>query len=249
MFRNMYEPIWDNGANGTLVNEKNVFALYVYKTALAYGETVRFWEIFNEPDYTSTDKGWQSPDELDSWWKRNPAPCELSNLLAPIEHYIRALRIAYEVIKFVDPNDFVCVGGIGYESFLDAILRNTDNPDRGEVNSTYPLKGGAYFDVLSYHSYPMYETREYSEGKWIPMRHSDKAVEVFIDSKNRKEKVLFDHGYDGGKFPKKRVIVTETNVPRKAFDNFIGSVKAQYNYLSKIILIGQKSRNRSNSHL
>lgn len=240
MFKNMYEPIWDNGENGTPVNEKNVFALYVFKTATVYGETVRFWEIFNEPDYTSSDKGWQEPGSADNWWKRDPAPCELNNLLAPVQHYIRALRIAYEVIKYIDPDDFVCVGGIGYESFLDAVLRNSDNPDGGKITSAYPLKGGAYFDALSYHSYPMYETREYTDGKWVPMRHSDKAVEVFINAKTRKEEVLKEHGYDGGLYPKKRVIVTETNIPRRAFDNYIGSEKIQYNYLSKIIIKGQK---------
>jgi hypothetical protein len=37
----------------------------------------------------------------------------------------------------------------------------------------------------------------------------------------------------------KRVIVTETNVPRVSFDNYIGSDIAQYNYLSKIIIKGQ----------
>lgn len=240
LFKNLYEPIWDNGENGTPVNDNNIFALYVYKTALVYGETVRFWEIFNEPDYTSSDKGWQAETSADNWWKRDPAPCELNNMLAPIQHYVRSLRIAYEVIKFVDPDDFVCVGGIGYESFLDAVLRNSDNPDGGKITAQYPLKGGAYFDVLSYHSYPMFETREYINGKWVPKRHSDKAVEVFINSKNRKEEVLFDHGYDGSKYPRKRIIVTETNVPRKPFNDYIGSEKAQYNYLAKIIIKGQQ---------
>src|SRR5690606_28297851 len=183
MFKNMYEPIWDGGKNGTPVNDNNPMALYVYKTALEYGGTVRFWEIWNEPDYTSSDKGWQPPTAADSWWKRDPAPCELNNLQAPVQHYIRALRIAYEVIKYVDPNDFVCIGGIGYESFLDAVLRNTDNPSGGKVTSAYSKKGGAYFDCLSYHSYPMYGTREYINGKWIPQRHSDKAVEVFLREK------------------------------------------------------------------
>lgn len=239
MFKNLYEPIWDNGENGTPVNEKNVFAYYVYQTAIHYGPMVRFWEIWNEPDYTSTDRGWQGPEVADSWWNRDPAPCELNNLNAPIQHYIRALRIAYEVIKFVDPDDFICIGGIGYESFLDAVLRNTDNPDKGKVTDKYPLTGGAYFDCLSYHNYPMFGTREYKDGKWVPMRHSDKAVEVFLNSKRNKEEVLEEHGY-GTKYPKKRVIVTETNVPRKSFEpTHIGSDVAQYNYLAKIIIKGQ----------
>src|SRR5690606_26235557 len=145
MFKDLYQPIWDNGENGTPVNDSNPMALYVYKTAMEYGSSGRFWEIWNEPDYTTSDKGWQPPTSPDNWWIRDPAPCELYNLLAPVQHYIRALRIAYEVIKYVDPNDFICIGGIGYESFLDAVLRNTDNPDGGKVSNSYPLKGGAYF--------------------------------------------------------------------------------------------------------
>lgn len=239
MFKNLYEPIWDSGKNGTPVNENNVFAYYVYQTAMHYGSMVRFWEIWNEPDYTTTDRGWQGPEVANSWWNRDPAPCELNNLNAPVQHYIRALRIAYEVIKFVDPDDFICIGGVGYESFLDAVLRNTDNPNGGKVTKDYPLTGGAYFDCLSYHNYPMFGTREYKNGKWVAMRHSDKAVEVFLDSKRNKEKVLEQYGY-GTDYPKKRVIVTETNVPRKSFDPMqIGSEAAQYNYLAKIIIKGQ----------
>src|SRR6478672_7306627 len=32
LFKNMYEPIWDGGANGTPVNDNNYLALYIYKT-------------------------------------------------------------------------------------------------------------------------------------------------------------------------------------------------------------------------
>ncbi len=239
MFARMYEPIWDNGENGTPVNENNPMALYFYQLVTKYKETVTFYEIWNEPDYTSTDKGWQPKESADNWWIRDPAPCELNNLLAPVQQYVRALRIAYEVIKFVDPGAFICIGGVGHDSFLDAVLRNTDNPDKGKVTDKYPLKGGAWFDVLSYHSYPMFGAREYKNGAWVPQRHSDKAVEVFLHSKQTKEALLFDYGYDGAKYPKKRVIVTETNVPRQSFNNYIGSEAAQNNYLAKIIIKGQ----------
>ncbi len=156
LFANMYSPIWDNGENGTPVNDTNYLALYVYNMALAYGEYVRFWEIWNEPDYTSTSAGWQSASAKDNWWTRDPLPEELNNLYTPVEQYIRVMRICYEVIKYIDPEDFVCTGGIGYSSFLDAILRNTDNPNDGDVTPDFPQEGGAYFDCLSYHCYPMY---------------------------------------------------------------------------------------------
>ena len=59
----------------------------------------------------------------------------------------------------------LATGGLGYPEFLDAILRYTDNPDEGKVNSGYPAYGGAYFDCDTYQQYPLYavtdsETKE-----------------------------------------------------------------------------------------
>lgn len=69
--------------------------------------------------------------------------------------YIRTLRISYEVIKSVDPDALVAVGGLGWPSFLDVICRYTDEPfEGGEEPDRYPLKGGAYFDCMSFDSYP-----------------------------------------------------------------------------------------------
>jgi len=54
------------------------------------------------------------------------------------------LRIAWEVIKKYQPNEYVCMGS-GYPAFVDVILRNTDNPTDGSVTTDYPNKGGSYF--------------------------------------------------------------------------------------------------------
>lgn len=237
MFANMYEPIWDNGANETPVNDNNYLALYIYKTAMTYGDYIKFWEIWNEPDYTNTSFGWKDESYDDNWWIRDPKPEELTNLQAPVQHYIRALRICYEVIKYVDENDFVCTGGIGYSSFLDAILRNTDNPDNGSVSNNYPLKGGAYFDCVSYHNYPMFRLKD--------QRHSDRAKEILIESKVTFENLLADYGYNGTTFPKKEYIITETNLPHTPFGDYIGSYEAQRNYNVKAIIACQKAGIRS----
>src|SRR5688572_1223884 len=143
IFKNLYEPIWDGGANGTPVNDNNYYALYVYKTVIRYKNYTKFWEIVNEPDQTHN-----GADAAD-WYTKNPAPCDLYNLKAPIYSYIRMLRISYEVIKSVDPSAYVAPGGLGFASFLDLILRTTDNPVDGSVTAQYPLKGGAYFDAMS----------------------------------------------------------------------------------------------------
>ena len=161
-FENLYEPIWDNGENGTPVNDNNYYALYVYKLAQRYKGYVKFWEIKNEPDLTYRwDFAGASPGTFGSWWDNDPPPEQLINWYAPVQSYVRLLRVSYEVIKAVDPGAFICVGGIGYVSFLDAILRNTDNPDGGKVTETYPHTGGAWFDCLSFHCYPMYYLRSW----------------------------------------------------------------------------------------
>src|SRR5450432_431281 len=150
IWSNLYTPIWDGGANGTPVNDDNYLALYIYNTVTRYKQWVKFWELVNEPDFDGGTIGWRSPgDPAGNWWDRNPLPCELYNVKAPIFNYIRMMRIAYEVIKTVDPTAYVSMGGVGYPSFLDAVCRNTDNPADGSVNASYPVKGGAYFDCMS----------------------------------------------------------------------------------------------------
>ncbi|HVK48713.1 MAG TPA: hypothetical protein VM488_12725, partial [Pseudobacter sp.] len=141
LWKNMYEPIWDNGANGTPVNENNYYALYVYKTVTRYKNWVKFWEIINEPDYDYGGNGYRKKGETGNWYDNLPNPCDLPNMKAPIFNYIRLLRISYEVIKTVDPTAYITTGGLGYPSFLDAILRFTDNPSGGAVSAAYPLKG------------------------------------------------------------------------------------------------------------
>ena len=42
MFRNMYEPIWDGGLNGTPVNENNYYALYLWKAVNKY-KKYEYW--------------------------------------------------------------------------------------------------------------------------------------------------------------------------------------------------------------
>lgn len=242
LFANMYEPIWDNGENGTPVNDKNYYALYVWKTVKMYSKWVKFWEIWNEPDYANTFKTQLAAGLPGSWWNANPDPCEYA-LHAPIQHYIRMLRISYEVIKKIDSTAYVCTGGIGFPSFLDIICRQTDNPDGGKVTPQYPLKGGAYFDVLSYHSYPHIDgsVREWSDklNGFAYFRHSDRAVEGIFKQKAGFETVLKKHGYDGVKYPNKPFIITECNVPAKEHGEFMGSYTAQRNFLMKSLIKSQ----------
>lgn len=237
MFLNLYTPIWDNGENGTPVNDTNYFASYMYRIVTKYDDYVKFWEIWNEPGFTYTDKGWRPPGYPGNYWENNPDPCDYK-LRAPVFHYLRTLRIAYEVIKTVAPDDYVVVAGLGFPSFLDVLLRNTDNPVDGSVTAEYPHKGGAYFDVLGIHSYPSIDGSlrhwdNYTQD-WAYMRNSDEAARQVIDARfGVYESVLSNYGY-GSTYPKKLRTITETNVPRIKFTNeSLASVTGQTNFLMK----------------
>lgn len=241
MFDNLYRDIWDDGADGTPINDDNWYAAYVYRLVNKYKKNVRFWEVWNEPDYSFVYEAELPPGQPGNWWENNPDPCDYA-LRAPVFHYIRTLRISYEVIKYIDPDAYVAVGGLGFPSFLDAIMRNTDNPDDGAVDSLrYPLRGGAYFDVLSYHTYPHIDgsLREWSNeiSNFKYKRHSDESVAGVLDRKHRFEEVLNTYGYNGERYPEKVWIITEANIPRRSFNTeFIGSEIAQRNFVIKTVV-------------
>lgn len=242
MFRNLYEPIWDKGENGTPVNDKNAYALYVWKAATTYKGLIKIWEVWNEPDIDTGGNAWKTPGTPGNWWDKAPAPCD-TKLKSPAYFYIRTLRISYEVIKSIDPQSFIAVGGLGWPSYLDVICRYTDEPDSGRVVSKYPLKGGAYFDCMSFHSYPHLDNsmREWSNSLngFRYFRHSDAAVDGLWALRDKFGRVLNKYGYNDTIYPQKLWICTEYNVPRKAFGDYIGSDVAQVNFVVKALVTAQ----------
>ena len=241
MFKGLYEPIWDNGENGTPVNDNNPYALSVWKTAMAYKGLVRIYEVWNEPD-VDTGNGWAPRGTAGNWWDNAPEPCE-TKLRAPAYYYIRTLRISYEVIKAVDPNAFVAVGGLGWPSYLDVICRYSDDPFTGAVSSEYPLTGGAYFDCMSFHSYPHLDNSMRSWDNNIQgfsyNRHSDAAVDGIWRLRDKFKEVLKSYGYDNSIHPEKLWICTEFNIPRKTYDEYLGSDEAQSNFMIKAMVTAQ----------
>lgn len=237
-FANLHEPIWDGGANGTPYNDNNYYAAYVYKLVERYGDHIKFYEVWNEPDFSSTSNAQSPSGTPNSWWDKNPDPCDLLWFNAPIYHYVRMLRISYEVIKTLDPDAYVCVGGLGYPSFLDAIMRNTDNPNGGSVTGDYPLKGGAYFDVCSFHYYPhvsnAFRYWNNSIQNWTYTRHTDRGIDAFQERFELFKGVTEKYGYNGTTYPKKEFICTETNMPRFEFGNKFGGDQVQINYAIKL---------------
>lgn len=256
IWRNIYLPIWDGGANGTPYNDSNFLARYIYKTVAIYKPYVKFWELVNEPDFDDAGVGYRSPgDPYGNWWDRNPLPCELHNVKAPLFSYIRMMRILYEVVKTLDPDAYVSMGGVGYPSFLDAFLRNTDNPVDGSVTAEYPFKGGAWLDCLSFHYYPMYDLHYFdlstNPGSWKDKRHSDAAIDGYVTRYKLLDSVLQARGYNGVTYPKKVFINTENNVARRPVtiqDNsgstFIGGDEVQRNYDIKALVTAQQNNIR-----
>jgi len=223
-FANLYEPIWSSAGK---VNPDNYYANYVYNVVQTYGPYVKYWEVWNEPDYTHN---WSATQ---TWKQSDPNPCDLLNFAAPVQSYVRMLRITYEIVKQLDKDGMVCTGGLGYPSFLDAILRNTDNPDGGSINADYPKKGGEWFDCLSYHVYPMYDLGSNA--------NSDAAAAAVINHRNDFQAVLNHYSYDGITKPGKEFIVTESNIPRKAIGDYIGGNDVQRNFLIKAAIVAQKA--------
>lgn len=241
LFKNLYEPIWDNGENGTPVNDNNPYALYCWKTATTYKGLIRIWEVWNEPD-VDNGNAWKERGVPGNWWENAPEPCE-TKLKSPAYFYIRLLRISYEVIKSVDPDALIATGGLGWPSYLDVICRYTDNPFDGTQSADYPHKGGAYFDILSFHSYPHLDNslREWSDAinNFQYFRHSDRAVDGIWKLLEKFEAVLQSHGYDDVTHPAKYRICTEFNLPRKAFGDYMGSDDGQVNFMIKTLVTAQ----------
>ena len=234
LFANLYQPIWN--ADGS-VNASNYYAIYVYRLLLTYGSMVKFWEVVNEPDYpgANTDPA--------NWLTRAPLPAEQANTFAPFYHYVRMLRITYEVVKKYHPEAYITTGGLGYSQYADALLRYTDNPADGSVSATYPRTGGAYFDVMSFHNYPSYSLHYWdnSISGFRYNRTSDYAAAQVITAKNEFQGILKKYGYDGTTHPTKLFILTETNVARRTCADRTGSDDMQRSFGIKVQVLAQKN--------
>lgn len=212
--KNLYEPVFLPSGE---VNPDNYWAAFVYKTVSTYKSYVHIWQVWNEPDWTPDWKVTQK------WSTEAPKAADLPRFNGSIFEYVRMLRVTREAAKKADPSARIAVGGLGYPSFLGALLRYTDEPNTGAVSADYPEKGGAYFDVLDYHCYPVF-----SPGS------SDVGVDGFVKLKQDMAAELTKAGVSG-----KTWNVTETGAPREAIGDAPGGVEYARSYLAKVMVRAQ----------
>ena len=214
--KNLYEPIFQ--ADGS-VNPQNYWASYVFQTITTYKPWIHVWHIWNEPDFTA------DYHVTDSWKTEPPKAADLPRFHGSIFDYVRLLRIAKEVAHKADPEALIATGGIGYPSFLSAILRYTDNPDGGAISADYPAKGGAYFDVLDFHYYPVFGAKG-----------SDAAVDDFLASKAALAQTL-----DAAGAKVRGWNVSETGAPSQKTTDYpdVGGPEYARNYLLKVMTMAQ----------
>ena len=207
--KNLYEPIFTDSGD---VNPNNYWAAFMERLVKNYSPYIHQWEIWNEPDQVGGN--WQATE---TWDTQPPKASDLVWWNDTIFSYIRLLRVSYEVVHKLDPQGKVTLGGIGYAPFLDAILRYTDEPNAGAVDTDHPDKGGAYFDVVSYHYYPVFTPGS-----------SDAGAKGIVQSHDDFQAVLDKYHVTG-----KTYIVTESGAPRYQLGTYPGSVDYAKNYLVK----------------
>ena len=222
MPKNLYEDIWLK--NGT-VNPNNYWAYYVNETVTRYKDYVKIWETWNEPDYTN----WQNAED---WANNPPKKDDLYHWHGTIFEYIRLIRITYEVAKTVDPSCWVTAGGLGYDNFLDAVLRYIDNPKDGSVTSDYPALGGAYFDADAYHQYPKYGSYDPETGESFNYFGSDSLAKKVVALKKSHHHVIKKYGF-GTTYPDKIFVNTETGVTSTLQDGLGGDL-VRRNWILKL---------------
>ncbi|MFT3776395.1 MAG: hypothetical protein QM820_64450 [Minicystis sp.] len=215
--KNLWQPIFTSGGD---VNPDNYWASFVARVVKTYSPYIHTWEVWNEPDQVGGN--WQATQ---AWDTDPPKPSDLVWWNDTIFAYIRMLRVTHEVVHKLDPQGKVALGGVGYPSYLGAILRYTDEPTSGQVDSDHPQKGGAYFDVVSYHYYPVFAPG-----------NSDVGAKGILDLRDQLQAQLDKAGVSG-----KRYIVTESGAPRFAFGSTPGGTDYARNYLMKSMALAQNA--------
>ncbi|MBI4318912.1 MAG: hypothetical protein HY675_10505 [Chloroflexi bacterium] len=133
--RNLYAPIFTDGdmpGPGKQINRQNYWARFVFDTVVKYRGNVRYWEIWNEPDFRPTDQsGWFG------FWS------------GTVADYVRLLKVGYIAAKFADPQTTVLMGGMAYyagPTFFPQALNLIKSDSMATANNHF-------FDITAWHWY------------------------------------------------------------------------------------------------
>jgi hypothetical protein len=212
--KGLYEPIFL--ANGD-VNPANPFADYIFRVVSTYKPWIRVWHIWNEPDFVS------DYDVTLTWDTQPPTKAQLVRFNGSIFDYVRMLRIAHEVAHKADPDALIATGGIGYASFLDAILRYSDDPAGGGLSADYPSTGADYIDVVDFHYYPLYGPKS-----------SDAAVDDYLAAKAALQAKLDAYGKTISGWN-----TSEIGAPHAKIGNYPGGNAFAIDFLIKSMVMAQ----------
>jgi hypothetical protein len=128
----LHAPIFADGTDiykpGAMVNTNNYYAQYMADMVGRFKGKIHTWQVWNEPDYPSGDTtaGTQDPNGTQRSWDGS------------VQDYVRLLQISSVLVKGLDPQAKVALGGLGYPGYLGAII------DAG---------GAPYFDTVDFHAY------------------------------------------------------------------------------------------------
>ncbi len=208
---NLDAPITIDGA----INPDNYWAAYVYETVLTYRDHVEIWEVWNEPDWVPD---WQVTQ---TWFDSPPTAEQLPRFNADIYAYVRMLRVTREAARLADPDAKIALGGLGYESFLDAVVRYSDAPGSGAIDSEHPQTGVAYFDILNYHFYPHYSGLD-----------SSGSARAFVDKCDSMNAVLIEHGHAA-----KPCMATESGASHESFADLPSGPAYARHYAIKLMAL------------
>ena len=132
----LWNPIFVNGTDesteGTRLNPTNPWARFVGAAVTRYmpggdaGANIRHWEIWNEPD-------------LCHFWSGSP------------REYARLLKVAYIVIKWIDPDAFVVFGGLAHFANGQWLYLMLDELKADTLSASYE----GFFDAAGSHHYSL----------------------------------------------------------------------------------------------
>ena len=127
--RGLAEPAFADGSDepapGKAANPANPWAAFLAHAVRRYRGQVRYWQVWNEPDYPSGVQRADATDARRAW-------------TGSLDAYVRMLQVAAVVIRAHDPAAKVVTGGLGHPAYLAAML------DR---------QAGRWLDAVDFHAY------------------------------------------------------------------------------------------------